>query len=141
MLMMICHHFEIPHIASFPNFEMIKISEETEKKILLLSNYLNQNKGKNIIFLTNDAYFFKIIHNLDITYYDLLNYGNHGYHGTERLLQNIENEHDAYFVLSSDEYQNISSDNQFNMDVVNYVINNYPLVEKEGDYEIYQKIS
>lgn len=141
MLMMICHHFEIPHIASFPNFEMIKISEETEKKILLLSNYLNQNKGKNIIFLTNDAYFFKIIHNLDITYYDLLNYGNHGYHGTERLLQNIENEHDAYFVLSSDEYQNISSDNQFNMDVVNYVINNYPLVEKEGDYEIYQKVS
>ena len=141
VFMLLCHHFELPHIASFPNFEMIKMSEETEKSIVSLSNFLNHNKDKNIIFLTNDAYFFKIIHDLDITYYDLLNYGNHGYHGTERLLQNIENEPDAYFILSSDEYQNISLDNQFNIDVVNYVINNYPRIDKVGDYEIYQKVS
>ncbi len=140
MIMMVCHHFEMPYVASFLNFEMIKISREEEENIISISNYLKQNKNKNIIFLTNNAYFFKIINNLDITYYDLLNYGNHGYHGTEKLLESLKQEKNAYFILSSFEYQMFDSDSQFNMDIIRYVIENYPLVEKEGEYEIYQKV-
>ena len=139
--MMVCHQFQIPYITSFPNFEILKISKETEENIVSLSNYLNQNKDKNIILLTNDAYFFKIINHLDITYFDLLNYGNHGYHGTEKILKKIKKERDAYFVLSPSEYQRVDVDNQFNMDVVNYILENYQLIDEEGDYEIYKKVS
>ena len=141
VFMMVCHRFEIPHIASFSNFEMIKISQKMEKNILVLSDYIKKNSDENIIFLTNDAYFFKISNQLDITHYDLLNYGNHGYHGTEKLLKSLKKEENAYFILSSFEYQNVDSNSQFNMDVIDYVLRNYQMIDKVGDYEIYQKVS
>ena len=141
VFMMVCHRFEIPHIASFSNFEMIKISQKMEKNILVLSDYIKKNSDKNIIFLTNDAYFFKISNQLDITHYDLLNYGNHGYHGTEKLLKSLKKEENAYFILSSFEYQNVDSNSQFNMDVIDYVLRNYQIIDKVGEYEIYQKVS
>ena len=71
----------------------------------------------------------------------MLNYGNHGYHGTEKLLKSLKKEENAYFILSSFEYQNVDSNSQFNMDVIDYVLRNYQMIDKVGDYEIYQKVS
>ena len=88
-----------------------------------------------------NAYFFKIMNEMDITYYDLLNYGNHGYHGTERILNQFKKEKGKIVILDRFEYQNIEETNQMNMDIVNYVLENYQLIDVIGTYEFYQKLS
>ena len=37
--------------------------------------------------------------------------------------------------------KNVDSNSQFNMDVIDYVLRNYQMIDKVGDYEIYQKVS
>ena len=60
---------------------------------------------ENIIILSNNTYFLKIINDLDITYYDLLNYGNHGYDGTNKIINRIRSEKNPTFIVNVDAYK------------------------------------
>ena len=134
-------NFQIPYISSFHNFEIMKINRSGKKEIQDFNNSLKKFDKDDIIFLMGKAYFFKIMNEMDITYYDLLNYGNHGYHGTERILNQFKKEKGKIVILDRLEYQNIEETNQLNMDVINYVLENYQLIDKIGSYEFYQRVS
>lgn len=134
-------NFKIPYISSFHNFEIMKINEDGEAEINKLNQYLKQFSRDGIIFLTGDAYFYKIINEMDITHYDLLNYGNHGYRGTEKLLNQLKKENGKTIILNSREYHHIDDTYQLNIDVIDYVLRNYQMIDKVGEYEVYQKVS
>ena len=78
---------------------------------------------------------------MDVNSYDLLNYGNHGYHGTEKILRKLKKEKNKIIILNSSEYKSLDSTGQLNMKVIQYVLDYYNLERRVGDYEIYQKVS
>lgn len=79
-----------PNVTNFHRFEGKIMTKEIEKGSKKINKFIEDNKHKNIIVLGVNAYFFKITNDLDINHYDLLNYGNHGYNGTNKVIEMIK---------------------------------------------------
>lgn len=106
-----------------------------------LNNYLKKNKNNNIVILSSEAYFYKIANDMDITYFDLLNYGNHGYHGTDKMINRIKKlDKNTIFIISMDEYKKKDKFNrqQINKEIMGYVINNGELIKNINCFGIYK---
>lgn len=132
------NEFKIPHFSYFKSFELKSMSRKVEKTVIGINSFIENNGDKNIIILTANAYFFKIVNDYDITYYDLLNYGNHGYDGTNKVIRKIEEEKQPIFIINIKEYEDHSSKRQqINKIVIKYVMDNYKLIETRGEYAIY----
>ena len=89
----------------------------------------------HVCFVTYDNYLYKFLLNLPINKYDLILYGNMGYHGTEKMinyLKSLENDH--YFVLES-----VTNGAQFNKEVINYVQQNYKIKAIIGNFYVFHK--
>lgn len=128
-----------PNITSFNNFEGKVMSIEIENSVNEINKFIIDNKEQNLIILGANAYFFKITNDLDINHYDLLNYGNHGYDGTNKVINQISKEKNPIFIINLKEYEDNSSDRQqINKTVMEYVFDNYKLTKKIGEYVIYE---
>ena len=86
-----------------------------------------------------NTYLVKIVLDYDIEHYDLLNYGNHGFNGTDKLIKMLDRERDKYILVNTEAYERYSARQQFNKDVVKYVISNYKKVDELGGYDVYYK--
>ena len=135
---MFWYDFNLPHLSNFDHFNLMPMSKVVEDETKNIDKYIEDNKDKNIIILGANAYFLKINNDMDITYYDLLNYGNHGYNGTDKLIKMIKKEEKPIFIINIKEYEDNSSDRQqINKVVMKYVINNYDKIKVIGEYNIY----
>ena len=81
-----------------------------------------------------------VFFNIKNNRYYILFVGNHGLGGMDKVIENIKNEHDVYFVVSSlvsckPEERGCQFDNR----VRNIIEENYELVEKLNYYNIYYK--
>ncbi|MBR3161892.1 MAG: hypothetical protein IKF19_04095 [Bacilli bacterium] len=99
-----------------------------------IQNYLNdyfiyiresqkKYKESRIYFLDSRAYLVKLELNTKINKYDLINYGNMGYHGDERYIREIDNycdKHSCVFFISGDK-----EIKQMNKRIIDYVKKNY----------------
>ncbi len=97
----------------------------------LISKYNDQE----IIFLSADGYYFRIINDQDIGYLDLINTGNFGYNGSSKLLSLIKNKKNSLFFVDKNE---IGTNKQTDQKVLKYVIDNGTFIEKQGRYYIYE---
>ena len=91
-------------------------------------------KGKDIIFLSADGYYFRIINDMQIGYIDLINTGNWGYNGSEKLLKYIKNSEDSVIFLDNNE---IGSNKQTDQKVLEYVVKNGKVIDEVLSYDIY----
>lgn len=105
-------------------------------KVDKVNKYLNK---KNVIYLLrgSENYYFKIINDKKISYYDLCNYGNYGYNGIDNLLKRLDNEKRVYFVIDNSIKKNTS--NQYIYKFSEFVRNNSKLKKKIDNYYIYYK--
>ncbi len=134
------YNFKLPNLSYFNGFEFKLMNKKVEKNTKEMVTYIDSNKDKNIIILSANAYFFKIVAGRDINYYDLLNYGNHGYNGTNKVIKSLKKEKDPIFIINIKEYEDNSSDRQqINKVVIKYVLDNYKLITTKGEYVIYGK--
>ncbi len=132
------YNFKFPNISYFNGFEYKIMSKKDAKNTKSIIEYISNNKDKNIIILSDNAYFFKIVVDSYINFYDLLNYGNHGYNGTSKLIDKIKTEQNPIFVINISEYEdNYRERKQINKDVIKYVLDNYKLITTKGEYAIY----
>jgi hypothetical protein len=132
------YNFKVTNLSYFNGFEFKLMNKKVEKNTKEMVNYIDSNKDKNIIILSANAYFFKIVAGRDINYYDLLNYGNHGYNGTNKVIKSLKKEKDPIFIINIKEYEDNSSDRQqINKVVIKYVLDNYKLITTKGEYVIY----
>ena len=102
--------------------------------------FVNNNKdSQRIVFFGSDAYFYKITCGMDIDHFDLLNKGNHGYKGKEKVKRMIDElESDTIMVIDS--IGNASKDSsQFMEDVADYAIQQGEKVDDIYGYSIYKK--
>lgn len=105
------------------------------------NKYIN-NQNKNVIYLLrgNENYYFKIINNKKIDYYDLTNYGNYGYNGENKIIKKLNNTHDTIIVVDKSLCANEHNKNQqFNCDFKNAGVKNAKLIKKFNNYQIYYK--
>lgn len=131
------NNFNVPNMVSFNNYKLGLLSEKNEDEIKEVSKYMREHK--NTIILSEYSYLVKIVLDYDIDYYDLLNYGNHGYNGTKKLIKKLDNEKDTYILVNREAYERVSKRQQFNKEVVLYVIDNYEKVDSLGVFDIYYK--
>lgn len=130
------------HLANFKHFNYQVLSSKTEKNIKDINSFISENKDCKLIILGANAYYLKIINDMDINYYDLLNYGNHGYQGTKKMIRLIQLEDNALIMINIEEYNDHSNNRQqINKDVMKYVMEHFDLVDKIGDYYIYQSLN
>jgi hypothetical protein len=132
-------NFKIPNFVSDKHFEGYILNKSRKINNDIVINYINKNKNKRIVLLNEWAYYIKIVNNLDIECYDLINMGNNGYNSTEKIINKIQKEKDVYFVINMTEYNLKNFYQQIDKEVLKYVIENYTEVDKVGNFVIYYK--
>ena len=71
---------------------------------------------------------------MPISYIDLINQGNWGYHGSDKLLKVIKNSKNSIFFVDEGELSLIK---QLDKRALLYVINNGEKIDEVGPYDIY----
>ena len=116
------------------NFEYRLVSTDHINYTNKINKYLDKHKDRETVFLTNNAYYIRLSRNESISYIDLINYGNHGYNGNNKLMKLIKDKKNALFIVDKNE---LLPNKQTNKNVINYVIKNGKKVDKIGEYDIY----
>ncbi len=100
-----------------------------------INNLIAKYQDREIVFLSADGYYFRIINDMDIGYLDLINTGNWGYNGTSKLLNTIKKKKNCVFFVDINE---LGSNKQTDQEALKYVIKHGSFLEKEGSYYIYE---
>ena len=97
-----------------------------------VNNYLASNNSKKIIFLSSNAYYFKLINNKNIDHFDLINKGNMGYNGHNKLINRINKNRDAYYLI--DRYELLG---QIDGEALSYVKDNARKIDSVNRFDVY----
>lgn len=131
-------YFDDLKIIHYPNFQFSLISERYNKVVQKLDQYLETLDDDVIYFLRgSENYFYKIKSNLDITYFDLPNYGNYGYNGTAKIISRLKKIEHGYVVIDTDAYGSKDSAQQYVKEAVEYIMKRGEKVKTIGVYEVY----
>ncbi len=131
-------YFTDLRIINYPNFEFSLISEKYSKVVEQLNQYIETLDDDVIYFLRgSENYFYKIKSNLDISYFDLPNYGNYGYDGTAKIISRLKSVDSGYFVIDKEAYEMPSPPQQYLKDAVDYIMKRGEKVKSIGVYEVY----
>lgn len=122
----------------YPNdlehFEYRMISEANYKFTWDVNRFLITNKNKKIIFLNANSYYFRIINNEECGYLDLINRGNWGFNGSNKLLREIMKNKKAIFLVDKKE---LDKRNQSDFKALKYIVDNGKMIERIGVYSVY----
>lgn len=128
------------NINYYPNklnlFEYRYISKKNINNTNETIEYMNKYNNK-VVFIGPHAYYYKLITKQRINYLDLINIGNYGYNGSNKLLNKIKKLNDNYvFFVKRDE---LSKGKQTDQKLIKYVIKNYKKIDEISYYDIYIK--
>ena len=128
------------NINNYPNklnlFEYRYINQKNINYTNKIIKYTNKYNNK-VMFIGPSAYYFKLINNIKINNIDLINTGNYGYNGSNKLLNRVKHlSKDYVFFVETDEKD---SRKQTDQNLYNYIIKNYKKIDEISDYDIYRK--
>ena len=125
---------------NYHNFEFTFTNNYIDKNINTINNYLNKS-NKRVIYLMrgSENYFYKINNDKRLDYYDLCNYGNYGYNGVEKIVSELENEHDVLIVLDNTLYGKNKGNQQYVEELALTTIKTSTKIKTINSYEIYYK--
>ncbi len=127
-------------IVNYKNLELSIFSDKYIKNVEKLDRYLAKQDREVVYFLRgSENYFYKTKDNLDITYFDLPNYGNYGYSGNDKIIKRLSKLKDVLIVIDKGCYLSDDDFQQYEKEAVTYIIDNSKLVKKIGNYEVYLK--
>ena len=136
MLVTLIHRLDLKII--YPNnishFEYRLLDNGSIQFTKEVNLYMKKNKNKEFFFLTSNAYYFRLVNDMPISYIDLINQGNWGYHGSDKLLKVIKNSKNSIFFVDEGELSLIK---QLDKRALLYVINNGEKIDEVGPYDIY----
>lgn len=122
----------------YPNqvhhFEYRLLDQNSLEITRKMNEFILKHKDSEIIFLNSNAYYFRLIHDMPISYLDLINMGNWGYDGSNKLLKEIKKHKDAFFIVDKSELSPIK---QIDKKVIRYVINHGQKIDEVFMYDIY----
>ena len=115
------------------NFNYRYISRNNYDFTRKILKYMDKS-DKEIVLLDANAYYFKLIQDKKIGYIDLINYGNWGYEGSNKLIKYLQKYKDTYFIINRDDYKNSS---QIDKNALKYVSSHGKKIKEIGCYDIY----
>lgn len=122
----------------YPNdinhFEYRYMSEKHIKETKLVSDKLTSYSDKKVLYLFEQSYYYKILNDIPIDYFDLINTGNWGYDGSNKLYKALEENRDAVFVINKYSYVD---NKQTDKTALNYVLNHGIKIDEIYNFEIY----
>ena len=129
------------HFQNYPNYPLRYLKDSDKKHYEEIQKFMEDWKEPIILFgLGTENYFYKITNDLDITYFDLPNYGNYGYHGMEMMIQKFEElPTDSVILIDKNILEDDNYNQQYYKDLAYYVIENYRKLKKVGRYTAYLK--
>lgn len=116
-------HFEY----RFVDYGSIKFTNE-------VNNYIEKNKDREFVFLNSCGYYFRIINDMKISHIDLINTGNWGYNGSDRLLKEIKKKKDAIFLVDRSE---LFPTKQTDKKALRYVLEHGKKIHTIRIYDVY----
>lgn len=128
------------NINNYPNklnlFEYRYISKKNINYTNEIINYMNKYNDK-VMFIGPGAYYYKLVGNKKINDLDLINTGNYGYNGSNKLLNRVKNlDKDYVFFVDEDE---LGLGKQTDQELYKYIISNYKKIDKIENYDIYKR--
>lgn len=99
-----------------------------------VNNYMKKNKDREFVFLNSNAYYFRIANDMKISYIDLINVGNWGYNGSDKLLRQIKKKKNAIFLVNESE---LSILKQTDKRALRYVLDHGKKIDTVGMYDAY----
>ena len=124
------------------NFEYYYLPENVVRNIERVSQYVQKNRDKKIVFITSTSYVYKISNHLSVErYLDLLNYGNMGLGGSRNAIKEIKDyPYDTIFLVDDLLLkQNLKRKTQLDQKVLEYFYKNTKMVGILENFTIYQK--
>lgn len=131
---------EEPVIQNQNHFSLVinrKSYVSNSNKLIEYTKSLN----KEVIYFMrgSENYYYKIINDQKLNYFDLPNYGNYGYNGIEKMKKEISKTKDVYYVLDRELVNNNDKNQQYIKELGKYVLANSHKVKSIGVYDIYYK--
>ncbi len=126
------------HIISFTypnNLSHFEYRYYNEKVINHYNKIYDYIIDDDFIFYDDEAYFFKIITSRKIDSLDLLNYGNHGLNGSDKIIKLLKENKDKKILLDS-KYNSKSS--QLDLEGCEYIIKTYEKIDSIENYDVYE---
>lgn len=126
---------------NYNHYPMRYINKQSVEDFEELDKYISESKHEVVLMsIGTENYFYKITNDLDLTYFDLPNYGNYGYSGEEIMKKKIDDLKDGTIILISPYmYENLSVTNQYDKEIIRYIINNFRKGDKVGRWISYVK--
>ena len=128
------------NIKYYPNdlnlFEYRYISKKNINYTKKIIKYMNKYNNK-VMFIGPSAYYYKLVNNNKINDLDLINTGNYGYNGSNKLLNRVkELDKDYVFFIDKDE---LGIGKQTDQSIYKYIIKNYKKIDEISNYAIYRR--
>ena len=96
--------------------------------------------GKKVIYLNRDAVLYHLSQNIYYKDYDLFMRGNFGENGENRLLNEIKESSNTIYIIDLFDYSTRNTKyNQIPLSIIEYVKDNFELIDKINRYSIYFK--
>lgn len=119
---------------SIKHFEYRYISSKHIKETQLVSEKLKDYSDRELLLLFEQSYYYKISNDFPINHFDLINTGNWGYKGSEKLLKELKKKKDAVFVINRLSYEGTR---QTDKTALNYVLKNCKKIDEIYGFEFY----
>ena len=122
----------------YPNdikyFQYRFISDKHIKETHEVVNKLNEYKDRGMLLLFEQSYYYKILNDIPINYFDLINTGNWGFDGSKKLYNKLEENKESVFVINRYSYVGT---NQSDKTALNYVLDNGTKIDEIYNFEFY----
>ncbi len=122
---------------SYPNdinhFEYRRLTNDDVSFTKEVSKFIKKNKAKKIIFINANGYYFKLVNDIEINYLDLINTGNWGFNGSQKLLKEIKKNKDAIFIVT----RGNDRDYQTDLKAKKYILENGKKINTLRIYDAY----
>ena len=129
-----------PRLVNYPNFPLTLVSNSYHQDVSKLTTYLKTKKQSKIYLLRgSENYFFKIMANEKLDYFDLPNHGNYGYNGINMMVSKLKNEHNVLFILDKSLLEDNNKYQQYIKEFIPTVQHDSKLIKTIGLYEVYFK--
>ena len=128
--------FKINYPNKIKHFEYRFIRDDSIDFTNNVVDYMKKNNDKDFIFIGSGAYYYRLVTDNKITYLDLINYGNFGYNGSEKIIKMIKKrkQDNSVFVISEDDLLDIC---QVDKTAVRYIIENGRKIDSVQIYDFY----
>ena len=122
------------------NYGLLSNLVVTNSNKLAIDAVLEYEKENNCLILDYTASMYHLINNKYYKHYDLFMRGNFGVDGEDKIIEDLESKKDLKLLVSYDDKDLIAKNrNQIPDKVINYVYDNYEIVDSVAYFDVYER--